>query len=211
MIFLYLLDTDYTQDTSSRLESVVSEGSPILFDLPSPVTETTKERNDDETKDGEEVESSRQRSNPFSNDKVESVSLENESESSQGSNYRAMYVIRFIGCQEVTVDTNGAHGIISDTIRKVMAARALHNIFSMNELHLVVSNDTISLVDPATQLKREEFSVRNIIQASNHRENTRLFGFISRNMDKETCMCYAFESNSDGADICCAIATAQVN
>ena len=52
--------------------------------------------------------------------------------------------------------------------------------------------------------------------AANHRENTRLVGFIARRTattpasNDNVNMCYVFESNSDGADVCCAIATAQV-
>jgi len=47
---------------------------------------------------------------------------------------------------------NDFTGTIADTIWQVMTARALHKMFRMNELHLIVSDKTLRLVDPATQV-----------------------------------------------------------
>ena len=43
-------------------------------------------------------------------------------------------------------------GTIPDTIWQVMTARALHKMFKMNELHLVVSDKNLRLVDPSSQV-----------------------------------------------------------
>lgn len=209
------------ETTDSDLEAVVNSGYPILFDLPSPASQQQQKQQENAPKSFEDQNTtpketgsvSPTRENPFDgeengkNEDSESGNPEPE------SNFRAMYVVRFIGCKQVENEIHNGYAIISDSIRSIMAARALHNIFSMNELHLVVTDGAIRLVDPATQLCRETFPIKEILQAANHRENTRLFGFISRSSavaTGEINMCYAFESNSDAADVCCAIATAQV-
>nr|XP_039274655.1 DCC-interacting protein 13-alpha-like [Styela clava] len=206
--------------TDSDLEAVVNSGFPVLFDLPSPASQTTQQQDAGqkpaESQDNATQEGSMSpiRENPFGGEEGDEEAPATESGNPvSDSSFRAMYVVRFIGCKQVESEIHNGYAIISDSIRSIMAARALHNIFSMNELHLVVTDGAIRLVDPATQLCRETFPIKEILQAAHHRENTRLFGFISRSTSVNTGVvntCYAFESNSDGADVCCAIATAQV-
>ena len=55
--------------------------------------------------------------------------------------YTQTYLLRFLGSMEVRRDKG--LDVIMDTIRKIMAARAIHNIFKMTELHLMVTSQSI--------------------------------------------------------------------
>ncbi|CAG2198738.1 unnamed protein product [Mytilus edulis] len=73
--------------------------------------------------------------------------------------------------------------LVLETMRQIMAARAIHNVFRMTESRLVVSSD-----------------------------NMKLFGFITRNrqtgLPNPSFACHVFECNVSAEEICSAIQTA---
>ena len=60
------------------------------------------------------------------------------------------------------------------------------------------------------QLNRETFPVSSILKTKTHGDNPRLLGFVACHSSSGELMCYTFESNADGDDVCCAINTAIV-
>ena len=58
---------------------------------------------------------------------------------------------------QVEDEIHNGYAVISESIRSIMAARALHNIFSMNELHLVITDRALKLVDPGKIFRRGIF------------------------------------------------------
>lgn len=197
------------QSRSSKSDDATTTKTshPVLFDLPCFTTQ-------------EDTKTSLQ-STPEKSSVVQSEdSADDSSTAEEGkdnviqSNFNATYVVRFLGCREVTEDAHYGYTMISETIRSAMAARAFHNNFSVYELHMVLTDYALTLVDPGSQMVRDWFSVSEILMAANHRENSRLIGIIARRTvptsNSKVNMCYVFESDSDGADVCCSIATVQV-
>jgi len=60
------------------------------------------------------------------------------------------------------------------------------------------------------QLNRETFPAANVLRAKTLADNPRLLGFIARSSTSSEALCYTFESNADGDDVCCAINTARI-
>jgi len=96
-------------------------------------------------------------------------------------------------------------------IWQVMTARALNQVFRMNELHLVVTEKGIELLDAESKSIQESFDASCILRSLTHSDNRHLFGFVCRHPSVgNQLMCYTFEGNADGDEICCAINTAKV-
>ncbi|XP_078485781.1 DCC-interacting protein 13-alpha isoform X3 [Ciona intestinalis] len=184
---------------------------PILFDLPSPsvTTNPTPVKTtppSDETPDPIEPSSVAQQQNNSDAQQQNNGVADNITEESA---FKAMFVVRFLGCKRVDADCD-LDNSISETLWKVMSARAYYKMFRMNELHLVVSDQALSLVDPNTQLSRETFPISSVLCSKTQADNTRLLGFVVQHAQLEQLMCYTFESNADGDDVCCALNTARV-
>ncbi|GFR93090.1 DCC-interacting protein 13-alpha [Elysia marginata] len=113
--------------------------------------------------------------------------------------------------------------LVHSTIRQIMAARAIHNIFKMSESLMVVTSEGMRLIDPSNNVVRVEFALQDISFWSSHPDNNRLFGFITRSRpptaksgspssEQEqnsgpTFACHVFECNTTAEDICQAIST----
>lgn len=124
---------------------------------------------------------------------------------------QTQYPVRFLGSQQVTADRG--EPVVLETVRQIMTARAIYNIFKMTEFHLAIDSGAVRLLDPANGNITAEFSLRDVSYWAVHNENQRLFGFITRmrdttTSDKSTFTCYIFECNSSGEEICQAMATA---
>lgn len=52
-----------------------------------------------------------------------------------------LFIVRFLGSMEVR--TAESADVISETMRQILAARAIHNIFRMTESHLLVTCDCL--------------------------------------------------------------------
>ncbi|XP_070193584.1 DCC-interacting protein 13-alpha-like isoform X3 [Littorina saxatilis] len=126
------------------------------------------------------------------------------------------FTVRFLGSMEVKKDRG--EQMVHATIRQIMAARAIHNVFKMTESTMSVTSEGIRLIDPATNTVRVEFALQDVSFWAAHPENNRLLGFITRNRTSNSVgakvesgsptpsfACHVFETNSTSEDICQAI------
>ncbi|KAK2915467.1 DCC-interacting protein 13-alpha isoform X1 [Channa argus] len=183
------------------LDALVAPETPIQFDIISPVSEENSGQSKAAAQSG-------RRSNPFGE------SGDSTSEDSEDSILHQLFIVRFLGSMEVK--TAESSDVISETMRQILAARAIHNIFRMTESHLLVTCDCLKLIDPQTQVTRLRFPVSSVVQCSPHQDNKRLFGFVLQSpggrgdgRGDSRAICYIFESNNDGEKICDSIGLAK--
>jgi DCC-interacting protein 13 alpha len=175
---------------------------PVQFDLLAMSSTRISEE------DMQQRDAGQRRVNPFNQVKTEDEDQGATTASGNVSTFSASFVVRLLGWQEVALD-RGEH-LVRETIRQVMAARALNNVFKMSELQLVVSDNALRLFDHVTGAQRLEVSLEHISYWAVHSENKRLFGFITRNATAKEAkfICYVFECNSSGDEICHTLSTA---
>uniref|UniRef100_A0A3B3TTW7 DCC-interacting protein 13-alpha n=1 Tax=Poecilia latipinna TaxID=48699 RepID=A0A3B3TTW7_9TELE len=179
------------------LDALVAPDTPIQFDIISPVTEEISGQNKAAAQPG-------RRSNPFGE------SGDNAAEDSEDSILHQLFIVRFLGSMEVK--TAESADVISETMRQILAARAIHNIFRMTESHLLVTCDCLKLIDPQTQVTRLRFPLSSVVHCASHQDNKRLFGFVLQaagGRGDSRVVCYIFESNNDGEKICDSIGLAK--
>uniref|UniRef100_A0A8C8RSB1 DCC-interacting protein 13-alpha n=1 Tax=Pelusios castaneus TaxID=367368 RepID=A0A8C8RSB1_9SAUR len=180
------------------LDSLVAPDTPIQFDIISPVSE-------DQPGHAKTSGQSGRRTNPFG----ESGGKKSETEDSI---LHQLFIVRFLGSMEVKSDESP--DVVYETMRQILAARAIHNIFRMTESHLLVTCDCLKLIDPQTQVTRLRFPLPSVVLYATHQENKRLFGFVlrssgGRNESHTTSVCYIFESNNEGEKICDSVGLAK--
>ncbi|XP_074813831.1 DCC-interacting protein 13-alpha isoform X2 [Natator depressus] len=180
------------------LDSLVAPDTPIQFDIISPVSE-------DQPGQAKASGQSGRRTNPFG----ESGGKKSETEDSI---LHQLFIVRFLGSMEVKSDESP--DVVYETMRQILAARAIHNIFRMTESHLLVSCDCLKLIDPQTQVTRLRFPLPSVVLCATHQENKRLFGFVLRSSGGRveghtTSVCYIFESNNEGEKICDSVGLAK--
>uniref|UniRef100_A0A3Q1FYS9 DCC-interacting protein 13-alpha n=1 Tax=Acanthochromis polyacanthus TaxID=80966 RepID=A0A3Q1FYS9_9TELE len=177
------------------LDALVAPETPIQFDIISPVSEENLGQNKTAAQSG-------RRSNPFGES--------GDGTSEDNSILHQLFIVRFLGSMEVR--TAESVDVISETMRQILAARAIHNIFRMTESHLLVTCDCLKLIDPQTQVTRLRFPLSSVVQCSSHQDNRRLFGFVlhpAGGRGDSRAVCYIFESNNDGEKICDSIGLAK--
>uniref|UniRef100_A0A8C3SXJ7 Adaptor protein, phosphotyrosine interacting with PH domain and leucine zipper 1 n=1 Tax=Chelydra serpentina TaxID=8475 RepID=A0A8C3SXJ7_CHESE len=172
------------------LDSLVAPDTPIQFDIISPVSE-------DQPGQAKASGQLGRRTNPFG----ESGGKKSETEDSI---LHQLFIVRFLGSMEVKSDESP--DVVYETMRQILAARAIHNIFRMTESHLLVSCDCLKLIDPQTQVTRLRFPLPSVVLYATHQENKRLFGFVLRSSGERveshtTSVCYIFESNNEGEKV----------
>uniref|UniRef100_A0A8I5R254 DCC-interacting protein 13-alpha n=1 Tax=Papio anubis TaxID=9555 RepID=A0A8I5R254_PAPAN len=123
-----------------------------------------------------------------------------------------LFIVRFLGSMEVKSDDHP--DVVYETMRQILAARAIHNIFRMTESHLLVTCDCLKLIDPQTQVTRLTFPLPCVVLYATHQENKRLFGFVlrtssGRSESNLSSVCYIFESNNEGEKICDSVGLAK--
>ncbi|XP_041348368.1 DCC-interacting protein 13-alpha-like isoform X2 [Gigantopelta aegis] len=151
-----------------------------------------------------ETASSVRRVNPFNQPGSEALDSANENLA-----FAQNFTVRFLGSMEVQTDRG--EQLVHSTIRQIMAARAIHNVFKMTESRLLVTNESMRLIDPDTNTTRVEFALADISFWTSHPENNRLFGFITRSRNESgtpSFACHVFEGNTSSEEICQAISTA---
>lgn len=169
-------------------DQLIAPGTPIQFDIVLPATEFL-----DQNRGG-------RRTNPFG--ETEDYMFPE----AEDSLLQQMFIVRFLGSMEVKTDSTTE--VIYEAMRQVLAARAIHNIFRMAESHMMVTSQTLRLIDPQTQVTRANFELTSVTQFAAHQENKRLVGFVVRIPEStggESLSAYVFESNSEGEKICYAI------
>uniref|UniRef100_A0A8B9PYR4 Adaptor protein, phosphotyrosine interacting with PH domain and leucine zipper 1 n=1 Tax=Apteryx owenii TaxID=8824 RepID=A0A8B9PYR4_APTOW len=172
------------------LDSLVAPDTPIQFDIISPVSE-------DQPGQAKTSGQLGRRTNPFG----ETGGSKSETEDSI---LHQLFIVRFLGSMEVKYDESP--DVVYETMRQILAARAIHNIFRMTESHLLVTCDCLKLIDPQTQVTRLRFPLPNVVLYATHQENKRLFGFVLRTSggrvdSRQTSVCYIFESNNEGEKV----------
>ncbi|KAJ8259892.1 hypothetical protein GJAV_G00174630 [Gymnothorax javanicus] len=185
--------------SSLSLDALVAPDTPIQFDIISPVSEEYASQ-------AKNAGQGSRRTNPFGE------SGETPSEDSEDSILHQLYIVRFLGSMEVRVTESA--DVIYETMRQILAARAIHNIFRMTESHLLVTCDCLKLIDPQTQVTRLRFPLSSVVLVASHLENKRLFGFVlqtagGRADGQPVSVCYIFESNNDGEKICDSVGLAK--
>ncbi|KAM9524585.1 DCC-interacting protein 13-alpha-like isoform 3-T3 [Salvelinus alpinus] len=180
------------------LDALVAPNTPIQFDIISPVTE-------EDAGQAKAVGLGR-RTNPFGE------SGGTPAEESEGSILHQLFIAHFLGCMEVK--NADSSDVIYETMRQILAARAIHNIFRMTESHLLVTCECLKLIDPQTQITRLRFPLSSVVLCAAHQENKRLFGFVLQTAEgrvdgRPIIVCYIFESNNDGEKICDSVGLAK--
>lgn len=189
----------------SPFESILPD-TPISFDMISPgempppslLTKASPTQRDNPPR----------RINPFS-EPAGQIRVEQSRSSIPG--FLQQYVVRFLGSMEVNRDKG--LDVLMQTIRNIMAARAIHNVFRMTECNLIVTSDSIRLEDPSGNTLRAYFQLRNISFWAAHQENKRLLAFItlSRPADgssRPTYTCHVFETDIAAEEICQSLSMA---
>nr|XP_048274187.1 DCC-interacting protein 13-beta isoform X2 [Myodes glareolus] len=169
-------------------EELIAPGTPIQFDIVLPASEFLDQNRGS------------RRTNPFG--ETEDASFPE----AEDSLLQQMFIVRFLG--SMAVKTDHTTEVIYEAMRQVLAARAIHNIFRTTESHLMVTSQTLRLIDPQTQVSRACFELTSVTQFAAHQENKRLVGFVIRvpeSTGEESLSTYIFESNSEGEKICYAI------
>ncbi|XP_014021488.2 DCC-interacting protein 13-alpha isoform X1 [Salmo salar] len=180
------------------LDALVAPNTPIQFDIISPVSE--------EDAGQAKAAGLGRRTNPFGE------SGGKPAEESEGSILHQLFIARFLGCMEVK--NADSSDVIYETMRQILAARAIHNIFRMTESHLLVTCECLKLIDPQTQVTRLRFPLSSMVLCAAHQENKRLFGFVLQTAEgrvdgQPIIVCYIFESNNDGEKICDSVGLAK--
>ncbi|KAM9443908.1 DCC-interacting protein 13-alpha isoform 2-T2 [Clarias gariepinus] len=183
--------------SSLSLDSLVAPDTPIQFDIISPVSEEATPQ---------AKGAAQGRTNPFGE------SGEVQSGDNEDSILHQLFIVRFLGSMEVKATENP--DVIYETMRQILAARAIHNIFRMTESHLLVTCDCLKLIDPQTQVTRLRFPLSSVVMCASHQDNKRLFGFVlhtagGRVDGRPVTVCYIFESNNDGEKICDSVGLAK--
>ncbi|XP_041945950.1 DCC-interacting protein 13-alpha isoform X4 [Alosa sapidissima] len=183
--------------SSLSLDSLVAPDTPIQFDIISPVSEEYS---------GQAKSATQGRTNPFGE------SGNSHSEDGEDSILHQLFIVRFLGSMEVKATENT--DVIYETMRQILAARAIHNIFRMTESHLLVTCECLKLIDPQTQVTRLRFPLSSVVLCASHQENKRLFGFVLQTAGgkvdgRPVVVCYIFESNNDGEKICDSVGLAK--
>uniref|UniRef100_A0A8D1XTS7 DCC-interacting protein 13-alpha n=1 Tax=Sus scrofa TaxID=9823 RepID=A0A8D1XTS7_PIG len=181
------------------LDSLVAPDTPIQFDIISPVCE-------DQSGQAKASGQGGRRTNPFGES---GGGVKSETEDSI---LHQLFIVRFLGSMEVKSDDNP--DVVYETMRQILAARAIHNIFRMTESHLLVTCDCLKLIDPQTQVTRLTFPLPSVVLYATHQENKRLFGFVlrtsgGRSESNLSSVCYIFESNNEGEKICDSVGLAK--
>ncbi|XP_017810852.1 DCC-interacting protein 13-alpha isoform X4 [Papio anubis] len=193
------LGSESTNLAALSLDSLVAPDTPIQFDIISPVCE-------DQPGQAKAFGQGGRRTNPFGES---GGIIKSETEDSI---LHQLFIVRFLGSMEVKSDDHP--DVVYETMRQILAARAIHNIFRMTESHLLVTCDCLKLIDPQTQVTRLTFPLPCVVLYATHQENKRLFGFVlrtssGRSESNLSSVCYIFESNNEGEKICDSVGLAK--
>ncbi|XP_042237932.1 DCC-interacting protein 13-alpha-like isoform X2 [Homarus americanus] len=174
---------------SSIYETPIPPDTPIVFDLLTSPEETSINLDGDEGNKENATE-----------DKVV--------EESEGTNF---YIVRFLGSMGVNVDRG--QGVVCEVMRRILAARAIHNVFSTTELRFSTSNSHLILSDSTTKAIRLQHKLSAVAYWATHSENHKLVGYIVRQSesggaDNTKFSCFVFETDGSGTDVCTALGVA---
>uniref|UniRef100_A0A8C6RD15 DCC-interacting protein 13-alpha n=1 Tax=Nannospalax galili TaxID=1026970 RepID=A0A8C6RD15_NANGA len=199
------LGSESTNLAALSLDSLVAPDTPIQFDIISPVCE-------DQPGQAKASGQGGRRTNPFGES---GGSIKSEAEDSI---LHQLFIVRFLGSMEVKSDDHP--DVVYETMRQILAARAIHNIFRMTESHLLVTCDCLNTVLMVWKISHWfmmflwQFPLPCVVLYATHQENKRLFGFVlrtsgGRSESNLSSVCYIFESNNEGEKICDSVGLAK--
>lgn len=149
-----------------------------------------------------------------------SASAGSEAESAPDTtddNNTPTFTVRFLGSMGINVDRVKTfiigQSVVCEVMRRILAARAIHNVFSTNELKLRITGTHVSLIDANSSNVRLRHNLSDLAYWAAHTENQKLVGYIVRQNDgSESNMnnfsCFVFEADQPGKDICSALGVA---
>ncbi|XP_076058721.1 DCC-interacting protein 13-alpha-like isoform X2 [Oratosquilla oratoria] len=129
------------------------------------------------------------------------------------------FTVRFLGSMGINVDRVvsflAGQNVLCEVMRRILAARAIHNVFSTSEFQLSVGTEKVLLLDSATNGARLQHFLADISYWAVHNENNKLFGYITRQHDSPSSghtggsfSCFVYEADVNGIEICNALGTA---
>ncbi|XP_042905832.1 DCC-interacting protein 13-alpha isoform X1 [Parasteatoda tepidariorum] len=181
---------------STPVENLLLE-TPIQFDLFSPAEDRERSQSMDPPEDS-------------TSDKKSVLSDDSGQDNSNPSPFWEVFAVRFLGSMQVQKDRGDY--LVYQTIRHIMAARAIHNIFKTNESHMVITHRTLKILDPSHQAIRAYYLLEDVSFWTTHKENNRLLGFITRSKidpeSKPSFHCHVFEAQPSADEICTALSKA---
>uniref|UniRef100_A0A0P4W8V8 PH domain-containing protein n=2 Tax=Scylla olivacea TaxID=85551 RepID=A0A0P4W8V8_SCYOL len=153
-----------------------------------------------------------------SNEETFTLDMNSENDESAGGDVvlkedepRTFFGVRFLGSMGVNVDRG--QSVVCEVMRRILAARAIHNLFSTTELKLCITNTHLVLADPASSAVRLQHSLKEIAYWAAHTENHKLVGYIVRQSDNNGVegtkySCFVYEADVSGTDVCSALGVA---
>uniref|UniRef100_A0A7N4PD33 DCC-interacting protein 13-alpha n=1 Tax=Sarcophilus harrisii TaxID=9305 RepID=A0A7N4PD33_SARHA len=218
------LGSESTTLATLSLDSLVAPDTPIQFDIISPVSEDQPGQAKNSGQGGvqihlENLEEDQKLKLKTNFHNLQHCKMFYHSDKGYASGHcprdsilHQLFIVRFLGSMEVKSDDSP--DVVYETMRQILAARAIHNIFRMTESHLLVTCDCLKLIDPQTQVTRLRFPLPNVVLYATHQESKRLFGFVLRTSggrveSHPTSVCYIFESNNEGEKICDSVGLAK--
>ncbi|RNA01220.1 DCC-interacting 13-alpha-like [Brachionus plicatilis] len=135
---------------------------------------------------------------------------DSESHNDQAESFK----VRFLGSMDVKSDRGNEY--ITETIRKVMSARAEQRFFNLSEFDMVIdtkfanlfkvaqsAEETSSKLNNIDDLLSARFKLDNIGYWASYPENERLFGIIVKDRGQNLKLsCHVFESDVSSKSIC---------
>lgn len=76
-----------------------------------------------------------------------------------------------VSLHHVVVDMVAGQSVVCEVMRRILAARAIHNLFSTTELKLTITSTHLVLIDPSTGAARLQHSLKDIAYWAAHSEN----------------------------------------
>ncbi|XP_064489476.1 DCC-interacting protein 13-alpha-like isoform X2 [Ornithodoros turicata] len=171
--------------------------TPIQFDMFSPSEE--------------KLSSGQTRENPVRINPFDQCgsSITAESAKDTTCSFWEVFTVRFLGSMQVPSDRGDQ--LVCETMRHILAARMMHNVFKMAESHMVITQKELRIMDPSHQLVRAVFPLSDVSFWTIHKENTRLLGFITVSASGDgipTYTCHIFEAHASAEEICNALSIA---
>ena len=114
--------------------------------------------------------------------------------------------MRFMGSMIVSEDRG--EKLVQEAIRQIMASRAIHNVFRSPECVLTIGKRRLNLMDSQSDCSSRvlaRFDLSNIAFWMTHKENDRLFAFITRSPSDPDAntefRCHVFESATPATEV----------
>lgn len=192
----------------SPLDSFLPD-TPIQFDMISPVMDTVPlgQQPPPPSPEKNGQVGPPKRINPFNQS---SSQIRDDQLKASIPGFIQMFTVRFLGSMQVATDKGSE--VIMNTIRNIMTARAIHNIFKTTESNFIITSQNIRIEDLSSKTVKAIIPLQDISFWSAHHENKRWFAFISHARQEGGIQpkftCQVFETDTLAEDICKSLSMA---